>query len=106
MTDSPRPPFDDVRAAFERLATPDKLAFVLEAAFDTVGQAIGDAGRQVSEAIAGLDVDGLFRSAAEPTGPTGPSGDPTPPASGRPKRGGAGRTAPGTPPTDDGPPAI
>jgi hypothetical protein len=104
MTDPSRPPFDDVRAAFERLATPDKAAFVLEATFDTIGQALGETGRRVSEAVSSLDLDALFRMPSEPA--AGPSSGPAsaPPPS-RPKRSGPSRPAPGTPPTDDGPSA-
>ena len=56
-----RPNFDDVRSAFERLDTPDKAAFVFEATFETIGQAIGETGRRVSEAVASIDFDALFR---------------------------------------------
>ncbi len=43
-----RSAFSEVRAAFENLETKDKAAFVLEAAFGTLGEAIEHAGRELS----------------------------------------------------------
>ena len=106
MPDSPRPPFDDVRAAFERLATPDKAAFVLEATFETIGQALAETGRRVSDAVSSLDLDALFRMDGTHDAPGA-----TPPgaaASGAAPRSRPRRTpprSPGVPPTDDAPPA-
>ena len=88
--DPPRPhPFDDVRTAFERLATSEKAAFVFEATFETIGQALGETGRRVSAAIDDLDIDAWFRPPPRgprparpkapdppdpPTGPVAPEG--------------------------------
>ncbi len=66
---APRPPIDDLRRAFERLATPDKAAFVLEATFDTIGQAIAETGRRVSTAVRDLDLDAIFRDPMRPADP-------------------------------------
>lgn len=87
MPNSSRPPFDDVRAAFDRLATPDKVAFVLEATFETIGQALGETGRRVSDVVSSFDVDSLFRdapsaerpSAAPGAAPARPKRSPRPP---------------------------
>ena len=106
MSDSTRPPFDDVRAAFERLATPDKAAFVLEATFETIGQAITETGRRVSDAVSSLDLDALFRMDGTSGGPAsgGPMPGATPPGPApRPRR--TPPRSPGVPPTDDAPPA-
>ena len=104
MSDSTRrPPFDDVRAAFERLTTPDKAAFVFEATFDTLGQAISETGRRFSAAVSNLDLDSVFgmdgdRMDGEPAAPD---------AGAAPKaRPRAPRRNPGVPPTDDLPPAV
>lgn len=99
MPDSTRrPPFDEVRAAFERLATPDKAAFVFEATFATLGQALSETGRRFSSAVSDLDLDSVFRMDGDPTAP---DADPAPKA--RPR---ATRRNPGVPPTDEMPPAI
>lgn len=112
-------PFDDLRAAFDRLATPDKAAFVLEATLGTIGQALTETGRQVADAISGLDLDSIFRDPMRPAGP----GAYTPPdpaaadataaaaaaaASGEApkKRPGRSRRDPGVPPSPDGPSAT
>lgn len=55
-------PFDDVREAFSDLDTSEKAAFVFEATFSTLGQALHETGRRVAEAIDDLDVDSWFRS--------------------------------------------
>ena len=51
---------DPLRDAFNRLATPEKVAFVVEATFDTIGQALGETGRRFSDAIKEFDLDALF----------------------------------------------
>lgn len=102
---SDRPPFDDVRAAFERLGTSDKAAFVLEATFETLGQAIGETGRRFGDAVSSLDLDALFRmdgataEAPEPAAPTSSAPKPR-------KTAGKKKPNPGVPPTDDAPPAV
>lgn len=55
-------PFDDVRDAFAELDTSAKAAFVFEATFATLGQALNETGRRVSEAIDDLDIDSWFRA--------------------------------------------
>ena len=55
-------PFDDVREAFSDLDTSEKAAFVFEATFATLGQALHETGRRVAEAIDDLDVDSWFQT--------------------------------------------
>ncbi len=107
-------PYDDLRAAFDRLATPDKAAFVLEATLGTIGQALTETGRQVADAISGLDLDSIFR---DPMRPGNPMPDPeaaeaaaeaaAAAASGEApkKRPGRSRRDPGMPPSPDEPSA-
>ena len=99
-TDPPRPhPFDDVRAAFERLGTSEKAAFVFEATFGTIGQALEETGRRVGAAIDDLDIDAWFRTpprAPWPPRPARPPAPPEPPTSPMPPEGPLG-----TPPVDD-----
>lgn len=105
-TDPPRPdPFDDVRAAFGRLGTSEKAAFVFEATFGTLGQALEETGRRVSAAIDDLDVDAWFRT--PPRGPRPPR-RPRPPRSATPPPRPDAPSGPitpegplGTPPADD-----
>ena len=90
-SDPPRPnPFDDVRSAFGRLATSEKAAFVFEATFSTLGQALAETGRRVGTAIDDLDIDAWFRP--PPRGPRPAQ----PPRPGRPPR-------PAPPPPPPGP---
>ena len=108
-------PYDDLRAAFDRLATPDKAAFVLEATLGTIGQAITETGRHVADAVSSLDLDSIFRDPMRPADPA--TADPTPdPATAAaaaaaatgeaPKtRPGRSRRDPGVPPRPDGPSA-
>ena len=52
MTDAredARQQYSKTRAEFEKLGTQDKTAFVLEATFATIGQAVEDAGRQFAD---------------------------------------------------------
>lgn len=46
-----REQYSKTRAEFEKLGTQDKTAFVLEATFATLGQALEDTGRQVADAL-------------------------------------------------------
>lgn len=96
---SRRPPFDEVRAAFERLATPDKAAFVFEATFETIGQAIAETGRRFSAAVSSLDLDSVFHMDGEDPATAEPGPAPKP-------RGRTRRPNPGVPPTDEMPPAV
>ena len=109
-----RPAFDDVRSAFDRLGTSDKAAFVLEATFDTIGQAVAETGRRVADAVSSLDLDGFFRDpmrpappdaardAAPPSAPSAPQFD----AAEAPARPTRSRRNPGVPPRPDGPSAT
>ncbi len=83
---TPRTPLDDARAAFDPLTTSDKTAFVLQATFETIGQALAETGRTLSDTINAMDVDAWFRPpGAAPTDP--PPAPPTtpPPVPKRPK---------------------
>ena len=108
-TDPPRSTsFDSVRDAFDQLGTSEKAAFVFEATFNTLGQALGETGRRVSSAIDDLDIDAWFRP--PPRGPR-PAPPPPRPAKKAPtkKRAKKGPSSPegplGTPPKpDDMPP--
>lgn len=54
MTDAredARQQYSKTRAEFEKLGTQDKTAFVLEATFATVGQAIEETGRQLADVL-------------------------------------------------------
>ncbi|HEX9950923.1 MAG TPA: hypothetical protein VGB53_04085 [Rubricoccaceae bacterium] len=103
-----RPSFDDVRAAFERLGTSDKAAFVLEATFGTIGEAVAETGRRVADAVSTLDLDGLFRDPMRPAPPDAapPSTPPFDDADEAPARSARSRRNPGVPPGPDGPPAL
>ena len=79
----PRSPFDDVRKAFSDLRTSEKAAFVFEATFDTLGQAIAETGRRVATVIDDLDIDDWFRP---PTRPDFGAPPPPPPKPPRPPR--------------------
>lgn len=53
---------DELRAAFERLDTQQKTAFILQATFDTIGKAIGETGERVANAVREFDLEGCFRA--------------------------------------------
>ncbi|WP_420457054.1 hypothetical protein [Rubrivirga sp.] len=55
-------PFDDVRDAFADLGTSEKAAFVLEATFETLGQALSETGRRAASVLDDLDIDSWFRT--------------------------------------------
>ena len=79
-TSSPR---DAARAAFDKLDTNEKSAFVFEATFNTIGQAIEETGRRVADIFASFDVDDLFTqeetaAPAEPEAKTAPRKKATP----------------------------
>ena len=112
-------PFDSVRDAFEELGTSEKAAFVLEATFATLGQALAETGRRAASAIDDLDIDSWFRpyaTAARDVGappPPPPAPDPPvspspkaptakkPPARKTPPKKTAGKTPRRRPPADD-----
>ena len=80
----PRPgpdPFDSVREAFSGLGTSEKAAFVLEATFATLGQALAETGRRAAAVVDGLDIDSWFRTPRPSAGtPAAPApADPPPP---------------------------
>ena len=82
---TPRPgpdPFDSVRDAFSGLGTSEKAAFVLEATFATLGQALAETGRRAAAVVDDLDVDSWFRTppprSTTRTAPT-PTASPEPP---------------------------
>ncbi|WP_412067793.1 hypothetical protein [Rubrivirga sp. IMCC43871] len=54
-------PLDAVRNAFSDLGTSRKAAFVLEATFETISQALAETGRRAAETIDDLDIDAWFR---------------------------------------------
>ena len=81
-----RSPFDDVRDAFSDLRTSEKAAFVFEATFDTLGQAIAETGRHVATVIDDLDIDEWFRPPPRPDFGEPPPPPPPPPKSTRPPK--------------------
>ena len=109
-TDPPRPhAFDDVRRAFERLGTSEKAAFVFEATFATLGQALAETGRRAGAAIDDLDIDAWFRPPPRSPGPRArrphrPATPPGPPSAPAPPEGPMG-TPPVDPPLPDEPPS-
>ena len=58
-------PFETIRKAFEDLETSEKAAFVLEATFETIGQALAETGRRAAETIEGLGIDSWFQHHAD-----------------------------------------
>ena len=68
MPGSTPDPFDRVRDAFASLGTSEKAAFVLEATFSTLGQALAETGRRAAEAIDALNIDAWFAAPPEPHG--------------------------------------
>ena len=100
----PKPdPFDDVRDAFHTLGTSEKAAFVLEATFETLGQALAETGRRAATVLDDLDIDNWFRTRPpEDVGaPPPPPPAPPPPAAPPPPR---ARTTKKTPPKTAGKP--
>ncbi len=107
-------PLDAVRDAFSDLGTSRKAAFVLEATFETLSQALAETGRRAAEALDDLDIDDWFRTAepADVGAPPPPPPVATPPPSASKKKPAAKKPAPKksagktagprrTPPTDD-----
>ena len=87
-------PFDDVRDAFSDLGTSEKAAFVFEATFDTIGQALAETGRRVAHAIDDLDIDSWFRAPHPPEDMAPPPPPPPPPARKAPAKKTAGKAKP------------
>ena len=54
------PRYSHVRDAFSKLDTQDKAAFVLEATFDTLGQALHDVGKSVGDAVDRMGREDFF----------------------------------------------
>ncbi|MDX1421176.1 MAG: hypothetical protein R3181_14520 [Rubricoccaceae bacterium] len=54
------PRYEHVREAFARLETQDKAAFVLEATFDTMGQALRDVGQSVGDTLEMMGREDFF----------------------------------------------
>jgi len=87
---NPTDPFDDVRQAFNDLGTSEKAAFVLEATFETLGQALSETGRRAAAFVDDLDIDAWFKPdhawdmGAPPPPPPAPE-PPIPPAAPPPK---------------------
>lgn len=76
MTDarSERSSYKEARSAFEKLEAQDKVAFVVEATFTTVGHAIEEVGRGLTDIF-----DGLARDAARSFGEEEPAPGPQQP---------------------------
>ena len=75
-------PFDDVRDAFADLRTSEKAAFVLEATFETISQALAETGRRAAAVLDDLDIDAWFHgSEARDVGAPPPPPVADPPAS-------------------------
>ena len=70
-----RKQYSKTRAEFEKLGTQDKTAFVLDATFATIGQAIEDTGRQfadILERVANYDFDPSHETAPPTPNPAAP----------------------------------
>ena len=94
------PRYADAREAFARLDTQDKAAFVLEATFDTVGQALRDVGQGVGDVLEKVGkedfFDDLFRRARSPEAASAPGPAAPPPSGTRTTGSRKGTTTPGT----------
>ena len=116
MPRSTKDPFDSVRDAFSDLGTSEKAAFVLEATFATLGQALAETGRRAAAVVDALDIDAWFTSPprAHPPPQTPPATGEAPPMPATPadlKKTAARKPAPKrkpsgkTPPKETPPPA-
>lgn len=56
---------DAARAAFDKLDTNEKSAFIFEATFNTIGQALEETGRRVADIFESINVDDLFTQEAD-----------------------------------------
>ncbi|MEP0546209.1 MAG: hypothetical protein ABJF88_04700 [Rhodothermales bacterium] len=74
-----RKQYSKTRAEFEKLETQDKTAFVLEATFATIGQAIEETGRQFADVLdraANFDF-GSWREEGDESDAPNPAAPPT-----------------------------
>ena len=79
MPRSTKDPFDSVRDAFADLGTSEKAAFVLEATFSTIGQALAETGRRAASIVDDLDIDSWFTAPPRSYGtPEAPTAEPPP----------------------------
>lgn len=87
MTDAredARQQYSKTRTEFEKLGTQDKTAFVLEATFATIGQAIEETGRQVADVfdhVSNFDFGSWRERGDEPDAPTEGASNPAEPPS-------------------------
>ena len=63
---------DAARAAFDKLDTNEKSAFIFEATFNTIGQALEETGRRVADIFESFNVDDLFTQEADEEAPAEP----------------------------------
>lgn len=61
-SNTPPDPFESVRNAFDGLGTSEKAAFVIEATFETISQALAETGRRAAATLDDLDIDSWFRA--------------------------------------------
>ncbi len=74
--------YSKARAEFEKLETQDKTAFVVEATFATLGQAVEDVGRELADAlerVANADFDWWDRPSWGTDAATDPAPNPAAP---------------------------
>ena len=74
-----RAAYEAARAAFEALRAQDKAAFVFEAAFSAVGDALTQTGRGVAEAMEDVFSEDFWRSASASGSPSATAPDPAEP---------------------------
>lgn len=80
-------PLDTAREAFEPLSTPDKTAFVFQATFDTIGQAISETGKAFADLIHQMgDSLGSEARTRPPSPPASASPEPPVPVPPRPRK--------------------
>lgn len=77
---------DSVRDAFEDLGTSEKAAFVLEATFETIAQALAETGRRAASTLDDLDIDSWFSPRTEPVDVGAPPAPPPTAAPPKPTR--------------------
>jgi len=92
---------DAARAAFEKLDTNEKSAFIFEATFNTIGQALEETGRRVADIFESINVDDLFtQDAEEEEAPAEPKAKKAaPPKKAAPRKKPASRAKKATPPS-------
>lgn len=106
------PPRAAARAAFDKLDTTEKTSFILEATFNTIGQALEETGRRVADVVESFDLDDLFTAdsvedpvdarppKAAPRKKPSPRAKTTPPPKTAPPKTPPSKTAGKTKPTD------